>query len=154
MFEKSLQYEKDDFACFVDLEMANNRVPRNKLWRVLQEYGTDVQSVDGRYVTLLATYSLCSCEWLKSRSFHVSVGLRQVCVMSPLFFIIYTNWVDKLSRTDECLTIRRCMISRLFIANDLILLVSSESDLEYVLNGSAASHDIAGMKISTTKLRL
>ena len=37
--EKFWEYAKDVFQCFVDLEKANNRIPRDKLWRVLQEYG-------------------------------------------------------------------------------------------------------------------
>ena len=41
IFEKSWDYAKDVFACFVDLEKPYNRVPRNKLWRMLQEYGID-----------------------------------------------------------------------------------------------------------------
>ena len=38
-FEKSWEYGKDLFACFVDLEKAYDRVLRDKLWKVLQEYG-------------------------------------------------------------------------------------------------------------------
>ena len=41
IFGKSWEYEKDVFACFVDLEKAKEWAPRDKLWRVLQEYGID-----------------------------------------------------------------------------------------------------------------
>ena len=39
--EKSWEYAKDVSSCFVDLEKAYYRVPRDKLWRVLHEYGID-----------------------------------------------------------------------------------------------------------------
>ena len=42
IFEKSLVYAKDVFACFVDLEKAYDRVPLDNFWRVLQEYGIDM----------------------------------------------------------------------------------------------------------------
>ena len=87
----------------------------------------------------------------QSKSFHVGISLPQGCVLSPLLFIIYMNWMDKLSRTNECVTIGRCKITKLLFSDDLVLLASSESGLQSALNVFAAACDIAGMKISTSK---
>jgi len=65
---------------FVDFQKAYNRVPREKLWGVLWEYG-----VDGRL--LLALKSLYSCSEIcihvgkvNSQPFTVGVGLnKRVC---------------------------------------------------------------------------
>ena len=43
IFEKSWEYGKDLFVSFAGLEKTCNRVPRDKLWKVLQEYGVDGQ---------------------------------------------------------------------------------------------------------------
>ena len=127
IFEKSWKFAKDVFACFVDLEKVYGRVSRDKLWKVLQEHG-----IDGHL--LMAIKSLyCQPEVCvrvngkQSKSFHVGIGLRQGCVLSPLLFIIYMNWMYKLSRTDECVTIGRCKISWLLFVHDLVLLAFSES---------------------------
>ena len=125
ILNKSWKYAKNALACFVDLEKAYDRAPRDKFWRVLQEFG-----IDGNL--LMAIKSLyCQLEVCvrvngkQSKLFHVGVGFRQRCVLSPFLFIIYMNWMDKLSRIDECVTIGRCKISRLLFADDLVLLASS-----------------------------
>ena len=69
------------------------------------------------------------------------------------------NWVEKLSRINECVTIGRCNFSWLLFADALVLLASSESGLQYALNGFAVTvtlrhFDIAGMKISTSKIEV
>ena len=81
----------------------------------------------------------------------MGVGLRQGCVLSPLFFIIYTNWINKCSQADECATFGNCKIRRLLFADDLVLLSSIESGLQRALNSFADACNTAGMKISTAK---
>ena len=87
----------------------------------------------------------------QSRSFHVGVGLRPKCVLSPLLFTVYINWIDKCSQTDECATIGNCKISRLLFADDLVLLSSTESDLQCALNSLVDACSTVGMKTSTAK---
>ena len=43
IFEKSWEYGKDLFGCFVDFEKAYDRVHQDKLWKVSPEYGVDGQ---------------------------------------------------------------------------------------------------------------
>ena len=81
----------------------------------------------------------------------MGVGLRQGCVLSPLLFIVYMNWIDKCSQADECATIGNCKTSRLLFADDLVLLSSTESGLQRALHSFADACDTAGIKISTTK---
>ena len=151
IFEKSWEYGKDLFACFVDLEKAYDRVPRNKLWKVLQEYG-----VDGQLLRAIKSFycrpEVCvRVNGKQSKPFHVGVGLRQGCVLSPLLFIVYMNWIDKCSQADECATIGNCKISCPLFADDLVLLSSTESGLQRALNSFADACNTAGMKISTAK---
>ena len=65
----------------------------------------------------------------QSKSLHVGVGVQQGCALTPALFITYMNWMDKLSRTNECITIGRCKIRLLLFEDDLVLLASSESGL-------------------------
>ena len=151
IFEKSWEYGKDLFACFVDLEKAYDRVPRDKLWKVLQEYGINGQLLH----TIKSFYcrpEVCvRVNGKQSKLLHVSIRLWQGCVLSPLLFIVYMNWIDKCSQADECATIGNCKISRLLFADDLVLLSSTEPGLQCALNSFADACNTAGMKISTAK---
>ena len=152
IFDKSWEYGKDVFACFVDLEKAYDRVPRDKLWRVLQEYG-----VNGQLLFAIKSF-YCRLEVCvrangkQSKPFHVGIGLGQGCVLSSLLFIVYMNWIDKCSQADECATTGNHKISCLLFANDFVLLSLTEPGLQRVLNSFADACNIAGMKISSAKI--
>ena len=134
IFEKSWEYGKDLFACFVDLEKAYDRVPRDKLWKVLQEYGVNGQLLHATKSFYCRPEVCVRVNGKQSKSFHES---GKDAFLSPLLFIVYINWIDKCSQADECTTIGNCKISRLLFADDLVLLSSTESGLQCAISSFA-----------------
>ena len=64
IFKKSWEYAKEVNACLVGLEKAYDRIPRDKLWAVLLQYG-----IDGQLLTSIKSLHKCTCI---SRSMFVS----------------------------------------------------------------------------------
>ena len=73
-------------SCFVDLEKAYNRVPWDKLWKALREYGVDGQllrSIKSFYCRPKVSVGI---NGKQSKLSHVGVGLREGYVLLPLLF--------------------------------------------------------------------
>ena len=73
---------------------------------------------------------------------------------SLLLFIIYIGKIDKDSSFSSGVTFGECNVRRLMFANDLALLSSNKSDLQYALDWFSDAFLDAGMKISTTKTEI
>ena len=63
--------------------------------------------------------------------------------------LVYINWVDSCSRVDEDVTAGSYRINRLLVADDLVMLASSQQCLQHALDRFSAACDRAGTKIST-----
>ena len=85
-----------------------------------------------------------------SRSQLVS-GLQQRCVLPPILFIVYMNWIDSHSWVEEGVTVGSYRINGLLFADDLVLLASSQQHLQHALGQFSAAHNWARMKIATKK---
>ena len=89
--EKAWEYKIPAFLAFVDLEKAYDRVPREKLWKCLREYGVDEELL--RAVQSL--YDRCTARvrvnGLQSSPFTVRTGLRQGCALSPVLFLVFMD---------------------------------------------------------------
>uniref|UniRef100_A0A3B3HQU3 Reverse transcriptase domain-containing protein n=1 Tax=Oryzias latipes TaxID=8090 RepID=A0A3B3HQU3_ORYLA len=137
--------------CFVDLEKAFDRVPRGILWGVLWEYG--VRGALLRAVRSLydRSRSLVRIAGSKSDLFPVHVGLRQGCPLSPVLFIVFMDRISRRSQGPEGIWFGDHRISSLLFADDVVLLASSNRDLQRALGRFAAECEAAGMRVSTAK---
>ena len=106
IFENSWEYGKDLFACFVNLKKAYDRVPRDKRGKVVQEYGADGKLLHAINIFYCRREVCVRVNRKQSKPFYAGGVPRQWCVLSPLLFIVYMNWIDKCSQAEECATIR------------------------------------------------
>ena len=91
---------------------------------------------------------------IKTKPFSACVGLREGCALSPLLFIIYIDKIDKHSSSSSGVTFGECNVRRLLFADDLTLLSSNKSNLQYALDWFSDACLDAGMKISAAKTEI
>ena len=91
---------------------------------------------------------------IKTKPFSVNVGQRQDCVLSPLLFIIYIDKIDRDSSSSSGVTFGECIVQCLLFADDLELLSSNKSDIQYALDRFFDACLDAGMKISSGKTEI
>uniref|UniRef100_A0AAQ4Q947 Reverse transcriptase domain-containing protein n=1 Tax=Gasterosteus aculeatus aculeatus TaxID=481459 RepID=A0AAQ4Q947_GASAC len=147
IMERAWEYAHPVYMCFVDLEKAYDRVLREKLWEVLQEY-----EVKGSL--LGAIQSLCaqseSCVRVlgsKSKAFPAGVGLRQGCALSPILFVVFMDRISRRSRGEEGLQFGRLRISSLVFADNVVLMGSSVCDRQLSLERFAVECEAVGMRM-------
>ena len=87
-----------------------------------------------------------------TKSFRVSVGLRQGCSVSPILFLIYMDRIVKKSEFCGGVKIGDCAVLRPLFADDLVLFNSTPNDLQQALDRFSYTCSVAGMKIRTTKI--
>lgn len=90
--EKLFEKNKDLFLCFIDLEKTFDRDPRQKLFDVLSEYGGILEAINSLYVK---SSDVVRIDGELNDSFEVNEGIRQVCCLLPLLFIIFIDKIIK-----------------------------------------------------------
>ena len=154
VFEKSWEYAKEVYMCFVDLEKAYDRVPRDKLWALLLECDVRGQLLAAIKLSYKQLEACVRVNGMTKKPFGVSVGLRQGCVFSPLLFIVYMGKIDRDSSSSGSVKFGECNLRRLLIADDLALFNSNKSKLQYALDRFSGACLDAGIKISTAKTEI
>ncbi len=89
----------------------------------------------------------------KSDLFPVHVGLRQGCPLSPVLFIIFMDRISRRSQGPEGVGFGDHAISSLLFADDVVVLATSDQDLQHALGRFAAECEAVGMRISASRPR-
>jgi len=122
--------------CFVDFKKAFDSLSHDKLWVTMMDMGYFLQLTDllaklyGKQLAKVKVAGTLS-EW-----FPVKKGVRQGCVLSPYLFNILAEMVmrETLDGFQGGLQIGGRMITNLRYADDIILLATSETELQELVD--------------------
>ena len=157
--QKMLEKNKTIHAAFIDLQQAFDRVPRYQLWTALKEAGVQpnlleaIKSVYKKCRNYVRTANETSSEFISNQ------GVRQGCSLSPLLFIVFLDRITKACNK----RIRRLKLGNhqlkpvylndLAYADDLMVMASSEANLQHNIAVWAEELAKKGMKINVEKTK-
>ena len=143
--EKAIEYDQNLHLVFVDQEKAFDRVNRDKLWKVLEQYGIQGQLLDNIRALYANSKSAVRTTSGTSDWFPVTSGVRQGCTLSPLLFVIYMDQITKEANPNPG------ALNELMFADDQAMINADEEQLQEhqdQLDTSCKNYD---MKISASK---
>jgi len=143
--EKGIEFNKDLYMVFIDQEKAFDRVNREMLWKVMEEYGVKGQLLNS--VRALYKDSQCTVRTRSGQTkwFQVTSGVRQGCVLSPLLFLVYMDRIAKEANKDTQTT------NELLFADDQSLIHMDREELQQHTDRLNTACEKYGMKISLQK---
>ena len=131
--EKTREFQKDIYICFIDYTRALDCVDHNKLWVSLQNMG-----VPNHLICLLKNLyadqeAAVRTEHGLTEWFKVEKGVRQDCILSPYLFNLYAEHIIRnagLEETEIGVKIIGSKINNLRYADDTTPIAENEEDLK------------------------
>ena len=102
IMEKSREFQKNIYLCFIDYAKAFDCVDHNKLWKILKEMGTPDHLIcllrnlyAGQEATVRTGHG--TTDW-----FQIGKGVCQGCIkLSPCLFNLYVEYIMRNTGLDE-----------------------------------------------------
>lgn len=155
IIEKCREFNISMLMCFVDYSKAFDCVRWECLWTILTEMG-----VPEHLVVLIANLYQNGSTVVKvnvlSKPFKPQKGVRQGCILSPILFNIYGEYIMRraLEDWDGGISIGGRKINNLSYADDTTLIASSEEELARLLSRVEKESELVGLTINKAKTKI
>lgn len=156
IIEQALEWQNKMYLNFIDFEKAFDRVNREKMWLILENYG-----IPEKYINIIKLfYKNYTAQVLHNgtltRKFEIQTGVRQGCVLSPTIFIILMDWV--MTRAVRNKTGIRWnvfhQLEDLEFADDVCLLSEKRQHMQKKTEKIAKEAKKLGLKINVKKTKI
>ncbi|KAI8422423.1 hypothetical protein MSG28_006263 [Choristoneura fumiferana] len=156
IIEKAREFNSTLYICFVDFRKAFDTVIWAQLWRILAEMGVPPHLI----VLLRRLYesgtAAVRVDGTLSENFKTEAGVRQGCILSPLLFNTYTEYIMRivLEEWDRGISVGGRVINNLRYADDTTLLAQTKEDMENLLTRLETTSLKFGLSINREKTKM
>ena len=101
IIKKAREFQKNIYFCFIDYAKAFDCVDHSKLWKILKEMGIPdhltclLRNLYSGQKTTVRTGN-GTTDW-----FQIGKGVRQVCILSPCLFNLYSEYIMRNTGLEE-----------------------------------------------------
>ena len=155
MRENRKKKGKKLYLCFVDYQKAFDRVKHDKLTEVMKKAG--IPELERRLIINLYWHQHASVRWEGevSRNFKVERGVRQGCIISPLLFNLYSEFMIKEAMEGrEGVNIGGNNITDLRYADDAVLVADRIGKMQRMIDRLSETCSVYGMEINVKKTKI
>lgn len=157
LVEKHREFNLETHMAFIDFKKAFDKVNRNKLLQILADDQVPQQIIQNIYNIYKTTIIAIRSNNKLSQWRPIYSGVRQGCGLSPLLFIIYINRIIQDWRQTRHGFIpinRNLQLDALLFADDLVLMASTEDDLQYSVHNLNMVSEKYNMEINIEKSKI
>ena len=152
--EKTREFQKNIYFCFVDYAKAFDCVDHSKLWKILKEIGIpDHLNCLLRNLYASQEASVRTKHGTMDR-FQTGKGVCQGFILSPCLFNLYAEYIMQIVRLDEVqagIKIAGRNINNLRYADNTTLMAESKEELKSLLMKLKEESDKVGLKLNIKK---
>src|SRR6266403_1599401 len=153
--KKMKMKRKKIYLCFVDYQKAFDRVRHNKLAEVMVKAG--IPDLERRLIINLYWRQHVAVRWdgEVSREVGVERGVRQGCVISPVLFNLYSEFMIQEAMEDvEETRFVGVNITNLRYADDAVLVAEKRRKMQKMIDRLNKTCALYGMKINVIKTKV
>lgn len=155
LFQRCRDVNCDVYACFVDYAKAFDRVQHHRMIEILKNVGIDDK--DRRIITNLYWNQTASVRVDGDHTETVKIlrGVRQGCVLSPLLFNIYSEYIfrEAIDNAQEGILLNGQRLNNIRYADDTVVFADSMEDLKQLMDRITASSMNYGLDINRDKTK-
>ena len=155
--EKTREFQRNIYFCFIDYAKASDCVDHNKLWKILKE-----MEVPDHLTCFLRNMYVGQEATVRTRtvtmgSFKIGKGIQEGCILSPCLFNFHVEYIMQNAGLDESqsgIKISRRNINNLRYTDYTTLMAESEEELKNLLMKVKEPSENVDLKLNIQKTKI
>ena len=156
IIEKTQEFQKIIYFCFIDYANAFDCVDHKKLWKILKEMEFQTNWLASWKYLYTGQEAIVRTGHGTMDLFQIGKGVRQGCISSPAC-LTYMEYIMRDPRLDEAqvgIKIARRIINNLRYADDTAFMAESEEELKSLLMKVKEESEKVGLKLNIQKTKI